>query len=107
MAGQVVEVRLPNDTVAFVRVADVDDGGAEKVGWQDRFEFDDVAGTLEGFSMAIRSALRLAAPSRVTVELGLELAVKAGRLTGLLVDGSGKGSLRVTLEWHGEPPGEP
>jgi hypothetical protein len=35
------------------------------------------------------------------VELGLELAVKSGRLTGLLVEGAGSGSLKVTLEWGG------
>jgi hypothetical protein len=36
----------------------------------------------------------------VTVELAIELAVKSGKLTGLVVDGEGKGALTVTLEWN-------
>ena len=59
----------------------------------------DVTGTLEGLSTAIKSALAQAAPDKVTVVLGLELAVKSGTLTGLLVEGDGKASLNVTLEW--------
>ena len=50
MAVRVVEVVLPNQAVALVRAADLDEGGqvAEKVGWKDTFDFADVSGTLEG-----------------------------------------------------------
>jgi hypothetical protein len=100
MERRVVEVELPNGVVAFVRVTDVDPGGgASKAGRVSRFDLGEVMGTLEGLSTAIRSALVEAAPDKVTVELGLELAVKSGTLTGLLVEGEGKGSLTVTLEW--------
>ena len=101
MASSVVEVRLPNGTVALVRAADVDGGGqaAEKVVWKDVFDFDHVSGTLEGIAQAIRSGLAKAAPTKTTVELGIELAVKNGLLTGLLVNGQADTSLKVTLEW--------
>lgn len=102
MDTRVVEVTLPNGTTALVRAVEVDGGGATKTAFGDKFDFGDVAGTLEGLSDAIRSSLAKAAPDKVTVVLGLELAVKAGRLTGLLVEGEGRGSLTVTLEWgHG------
>ena len=46
--------------------------------------------------------LSKAAPSKVSVELAMEFAVKSGTLTALIVDGESKGSLTVTLEWeHG------
>lgn len=99
VGSRVVEVQLPNGTTALVRAVEVDGGGSTKTAFGDRFDFGDVAGTLEGIAGAIRASLEKAAPDRVTVELSLELAVKAGRLTGLLVDGEGKGSLSVTLEW--------
>jgi hypothetical protein len=35
------------------------------------FDLDDVMGTLEGLSTAIRAALAKAAPDKVTVELGV------------------------------------
>jgi hypothetical protein len=105
MESTVVEVALPNGTVALVRAADLDGEGqaAEKVLWKDVFDFDHVAGTLEGIAQAIRSGIDKAAPTKTTVELGLELAVKNGQLTGLLVNGQASTSLKVTLEWTRKP----
>ncbi len=103
-------MRLPNNTVALVRAVDLDGGGdtAEKVGWRDTFDFEHVSETLEGIAHAIRSGLAKVTPTKTTVALGLELAIKNGKLTGLLVDGDAKASLEVTLEWGGEAAaGEP
>lgn len=109
MATRVVEVDLGNGTVALVRATEVevgDDDGAEKVGWRGRFDFSDVTGTLEGLADALRTAVDSAKPDKMTVELGLELAVRSGKLTGILVEGSGNVSLKVTLEWQrGHPTG--
>jgi Trypsin-co-occurring domain 1 len=108
MAGRVVEVVLPNKAVALVQVTDLDGGGqvAEKVSWKDTFDFADVPGTLEGIAQAIRSGLAKAAPSKTTVELGLDVAVKSGKLTAMLVEGGAKASLKVTLEWGGDQPAD-
>src|SRR5580698_6071872 len=52
MASRVVEVVLPNNRVALVQAAEMDDDGgpAEKVGWKDTFDFEQVCGTLEGIA---------------------------------------------------------
>jgi hypothetical protein len=104
VAVRVVEVVLPNQTVALVRAADLDEGGqvAEKVGWKDTFDFADVSGTLEGIAQAVRSGLEKVTPSKTRVELGIELAVKNGKLTALIVEGQADVSLEVTLEWGKE-----
>jgi hypothetical protein len=104
VAVRVVEVVLPNNAVALVQAADLDEGGqvAEKVGWRDVFDFEGVSGTLEGIAQAVRSGLEKVTPSRTTVELGIELAVKNGKLTGLIVEGDASASLKVTLEWGGQ-----
>lgn len=106
MASRVVEVTLPNETVALVRATELDGAGAaaEKVGWKDTFDFKNVSGTLEGVAQAIREGLAKARPDRTTVELGIELAVKNGKLTGMLVEGEANASLRVTLEWGSDQP---
>lgn len=106
MAGTVVEVMLPNRTVALVQAADLDEGGgggAEKVGWKDTFDFTHVSGTLEGVAQAIRSGLDKVAPAKTTVQLGIALAVKNGMLTGMLVDGQAHATLTVTLQWGSDP----
>ena len=100
MERSVVEVELANGIVALVRVAEVaPPGGASKTGPLGKFDLGAVAGTLEGLSTTIRTALAKAAPDKVTVEFGLQLAVTSGTLTGLLVDGESSGSLNVTMEW--------
>lgn len=99
MESKVVEVQLPNGAVALVQARQVDGGGATKTGLG-RLDFAGVAAALEGVTEAIRGAVAKAAPSRVSVELGLELAVRSGVLVGLIVDGETAGSLTVTLEWE-------
>jgi NTP-dependent ternary system trypsin peptidase co-occuring protein len=105
MAGRVVEVKLPNNTVALVRVAEVEGaaGPAQKVGAKEVFDLDEVSGTLEGIAQAVRSGLEKAKPDKTTVELGIQLTVKSGKLTSLLVEGQADASLKVTLEWAAEP----
>ena len=105
MAGRVVEVLLPNNTVALVRVAESDGTGgpAEKVGGRRSSTLTQVSGTLDGIAQAVRSGLEKAKPSKTTVELGIQLAVKNGKLTSLLVEGQADASLKVTLEWSAEP----
>jgi hypothetical protein len=103
VAVRVVEVVLPNKAVALVRATDLDGDGqaAEKVGWRDAFDFEGVSGALEGIAQAVCSGLEKVTPSKTTVELGIELAVKNGKLTGLIVEGDARASLKVTLEWGG------
>ncbi len=103
MTTRVVEVDLGDGVVALVRAVEVADDEvevAEKVGWDDRFDFTDVTATLAGVANALRPAVAAAKPHKMTVELGLELALKSGKLTGLVVEGAGKAALEVTLEWQ-------
>lgn len=99
MDRSIVEVVLPNGVTALVQAVDTG-GGAVKAGRPGKSDLSAVTGTLEGVSAAIKSALVKAAPERVSVEFGLELAIKSGALTAMLVDGEGSASLRVTLEWQ-------
>jgi hypothetical protein len=101
MDSEIVEVRLPNGTVALVQAVDADgkDGGAKQVSWPDVFDLDKLTATLDGVAHAIRSGVEKALPSKTTVELGISLAVKNGVLTALIVDGKAQASLTVTLEW--------
>jgi hypothetical protein len=101
MDSEIVEVRLPNGTVALVQAVDADGGGggAKQVSWPDVFDLDKLTATLDGVAHAIRSGVEKALPSKTTVEFGISLAVKNGVLTALIVDGKAQASLTVTLEW--------
>jgi hypothetical protein len=97
---RVVEVQLPNGTIAFVRATELDPGASDQPEWTSAFDFEHIAGTLEGIAESIRAAVDKAKPSSTRVELGVELAVTSGKLVGLIVEGGGHGALTVTLEWH-------
>ncbi len=109
MESKIVEVELPNGTIALVQAMEIDDGAgpAEKVGWKDTFDTEHISAMLEGISHTVRSGLEKVKPTKTTVELGIDLAVKSGKLTGLLVDGEAKATLRVTLEWGPDSSPEP
>ncbi|MEU9994067.1 CU044_2847 family protein [Streptomyces sp. NPDC050848] len=58
-----------------------------------------VTRALSSFAGQLSQAMHQAAPDRATVEFGCELGLDAGGLTALIVRGSGRANLRVTLEW--------
>lgn len=39
-------------------------------------------------------------PTEATVEFGLSLTAKSGKLTGLVVEGDAAASLKVTMVWN-------
>jgi hypothetical protein len=63
-------------------------------------DFSEITQALAGIAEDVNRALENAAPAKVTLELGVELAIEAGRLTAMLVSGSGKSTIKLTLEWH-------
>ena len=55
--------------------------------------------SIEGLSTSILDALKRVQPRKATVEFGLEVGVEAGKLTALLVKGTGTATINVKLEW--------
>jgi hypothetical protein len=41
-------------------------------------------------------------PKKASVEFSLKVGVESGKLTSLLVKGTGEGNLKITLEWEGD-----
>lgn len=105
MDSHVVRVELPNKALALVQSVGPLDQEVEKVGWTETFNLDDVSRSLEGIALAIRSGIAGAKPSKVSVVFGVDLTIKSGKLTSLIVDGESKGSIEVTLEWAGDDRG--
>ena len=63
------------------------------------FDFQDVCDTLSGFIEALQSTLKKVSPQKTTVEFGVEIAAEAGQLTALIIKGSGKANLKISMEW--------
>lgn len=84
-------------TEFFVEV--VEASGVGTVGLGDTLSFDGVADTVTAVARSLSSAWEVIRPDEATVEFGLKVTAKSGKLTGLLVEGGGEASLKVTLTW--------
>jgi len=91
-----VPVQLPNGAIVKVEVAST---GMEDVAF-DVKQFQPVADAIEGVVQMIAAPLQKVKPKKATVKFGMELAIESGALTAVIVKGSGKGNLEITLEWE-------
>lgn len=61
--------------------------------------FDGVREAVAAIGTQLTQAWETVKPDEAQVEFGLKLTAKSGKLTGLLVEGGGEASLKVTLTW--------
>ena len=99
--NQTCAVTLPNGATAHFEVSDMP--GADD--YADvafaPFNFQDVVDAVEGVAGALGTTMKKLAPKSASVELGVELSAKEGKLLAVFVQGEGKANLKITLEWGG------
>jgi hypothetical protein len=98
MAGErAITVNLDADTTMVVVAEQV---GPALVADEDVVaKLGKVTDSIEQVSREVLDALKRAAPTKATVELGFSLAIEAGQLVALFGKGKGEASINVTLEW--------
>jgi hypothetical protein len=89
---EVVAVELPNGAELGVQV-----GVSEGTGDLDHLDFGQVQGIIDGLTQAVAESLRRVPPQPATVELGLRLEVRAGRLTCVLAQAGEDASIRIAV----------
>lgn len=72
--------------------------GEEKVAAKD-FDFQQVSETVSSIVDNLKATLDKAKAKKASIEFGLEIGVESGQLTALIVKGSGRANLKITLEW--------
>lgn len=94
-----VESVRVGETEFLVEIAETR-GGVQPVGAQPTFTLDGVRDTIEAVASQVAEVWQKVKPDQASVEFGLSVAVKSGKLTGLLVEGGGTAALKITLTWH-------
>jgi hypothetical protein len=94
--SQTVPIQLANGATARIEVAST---GREDVSFDPK-SFQPVADAIEGIVQMIAEPVKKVRPKKASVKFGLEMAVESGQLTAILVKGSGKANLEITLEWE-------
>lgn len=98
-----VPVQLPNGAIVKVEVSKT---GREDVSFDPK-QFQPVADAIEGVVQMIATPIQKVRPKKATVKFGMELAIESGQLTAIIVKGSGKANLEITLEWETQSKVEP
>ncbi len=103
---RIVPVELDDKTRVLVRA--VVQGGEEDVAAIDRIlPFTQVTSAIGSIAKTLNTAIAQAEPNKATIEFGIEVALEAGELSALIVQGNTSGNLKITLEWEKpKPPGE-
>lgn len=93
-------VKLPDGTTAHFEIsrADATDTGYSDVAFSE-LTFSGVLNAIEGLASTLGNTLKKVKPHSASVELGVELAAKEGKLLAVFVQGEGKANLKITLEW--------
>lgn len=70
---------------------------------QPTFAFSEIRDTIKSITKdvaeAILEAKQLVKPDKISIKIGLEVAIESGQLTSLIAKGSGKSNLEITMEW--------
>lgn len=96
---EVMPVVLPSGQTILARVqvtGPVDVGAGDAVR---KLAMKDLRETVEGVTQSVQGSLQRVRPDQVSVEFGVELALKTGKLTSVLAEGSGKANIKLTLTW--------
>jgi tetrahydromethanopterin S-methyltransferase subunit B len=94
---EVVPVQINNNVQVMVEATVV--GSEEDVAIDIR-PFQEVTDAIEAITSAMVQTLEKVKPDKASVEFGIEIAVQSGKLTTLIVQGSSKGNMKITLEWN-------
>lgn len=95
---EVVQVELSEGRTLYIEATPL--GGEEEVGITEQLKLEDVEKTIESVVSTVWHVLQKIRPTKGTAEFGIEVGIENGTLTGLLVKGSGKANVKVTLEWE-------
>jgi Trypsin-co-occurring domain 1 len=115
MGEQARLIRLPDGTEVWARLSPValPEGSAADEGDEGYGDYEDVGALdsaaarvlrlrdlITGVAASVRDAAERAAPDEVSVEFGVEFAVKAGAVVSVLADAEASSGLKVTLTWR-------
>ncbi|MEU8673439.1 CU044_2847 family protein [Streptomyces sp. NPDC048560] len=114
--ARITRIEMPDGTPVWARISGAEElerpaGGLAytDIGYADiadqvQARVESLTGVVTSVARSLAEPLRAVRPDEVSVEFGIELTAKAGRVVGLLADGEAKGGIKVTLTWNGGGP---
>lgn len=96
---RIIPVELLDGTVVKVEARPI---GEQRVSVQTR-QFKEAMTTVKSIAEEVAETVKdikqHVAPNKMSVKLGVEIGIESGELTALIIKGTGKGNLEITMEW--------
>ncbi|MFJ3529473.1 MULTISPECIES: CU044_2847 family protein [unclassified Streptomyces] len=120
--ARITRIEMPDGTPVWARISGAEeldgpgpgsgptytDTGFGDIADQVQARVESLHSVVTSVARSLAVPLRAVRPDEVSVEFGIELTAKSGRIVGLLADGEAKGAIKVTLTWNGGgPPVDP
>ncbi|MGW2086089.1 CU044_2847 family protein [Streptomyces sp. NPDC001880] len=114
--ARITRIEMPDGTEVWARISGAEeltqpgagpsfaDIGAGNIADRVQARVESLHGVVTSVARSLAEPLRAVRPDEVSVEFGIELTAKSGKVVGLLADGEAKGSIKVTLTWNGGGP---
>ncbi|MFJ2214738.1 CU044_2847 family protein [Streptomyces sp. NPDC101062] len=111
--ASVARIEMPDGTPVWARISGAEElsrpsGGLtySDTGFADQVQarVESLQGVVTSVARSLVGPLRAVRPDEVSIEFGIELTAKSGKVVGLLADGEAKGGIKVTLTWTGGGP---
>ena len=94
---EIIPVRISDQVTIMVEATSL--GGEEDVSVTDALNFSEVTNAIEAIANSVTETFNRVKPKKAQVEFSLKVGIESGKLTTLLVKGTGEANLKVTLEW--------
>ncbi|MFJ6430819.1 CU044_2847 family protein [Streptomyces sp. NPDC091416] len=118
---RITRIEMPDGTPVWARISGAEeldrpepggltftDTGFGNLTGQVQARVESLHSVVTSVARSLAVPLRAVRPDEVSVEFGIELTAKSGKVVGLLADGEAKGAIKVTLTWNGGgPPVDP
>ncbi|AVH56541.1 MULTISPECIES: CU044_2847 family protein [Streptomyces] len=110
---RIARIEMPDGTPVWARISGAEEleapsGGLSytdtRFGERVEAQVESLQSVITSVARSLAAPLRAVKPDEVSVEFGIELTAKAGKVVGLLADGEAKAGITVTLTWNGGPP---
>lgn len=99
--SQVITLKLSDGSVVSVEATGI---GETQISPTSTLPFSEMKAIIKSLTADIASTMQevkqVVQPDKMSIKIGLEVAVESGQLTALLVKGSGKGNLEISMEWN-------
>ncbi|MER5275436.1 CU044_2847 family protein [Streptomyces sp. NPDC002809] len=119
--ARITRIEMPDGTPVWARISGAEeldrpesggltftDTGFGNLTDQVQARVESLHAVVTSVARSLAVPLRAVRPDEVSVEFGIELTAKSGKVVGLLADGEAKGAIKVTLTWNGGgPPVDP